>query len=318
MANTSQAPDLEDIHRGMHGIAKQIRIINEINACLSCHSTSRDIQLRPVHGGRQVCTPNAGGVMSCWSLSHLAKLKTRRDKRLRDARDHLAEMTELTSVAISLLPKRLRTWMLGSKPSIPVQMPPLLKDRSHGPPGLVQELDDALESKANKYIATEEFVETKCRRRGKDDHKRKEPNSRRTDYRGELKTQVLMEIKNEDFVKWLEKIKTNPLRRNKNKYSQFHKDHGHNTEEANGQAEEEVYNLSMPKTEAFHPITFTNEDLRGLHLPHVDALVISSTIANFNVQRILINNGSSTDILFISEFDKIRIGQDRLHPFHTL
>ena len=40
-----------------------------------------------------------------------------------------------------------------------------------------------------------------------------------------------MEIKNEEFVKWLGEIKTNSLRRNKNKYFKFHRDHGHNTED---------------------------------------------------------------------------------------
>ena len=64
------------------------------------------------------------------------------------------------------------------------------------------------------------------------------------------------------------------------------------------------------------PITFTN-DLRGLHLPHDDALVISVIIANFNVHRILVDNGSSAYILFIAIFDKIKIGLDKLHPFHT-
>ena len=53
----------------------------------------------------------------------------------------------------------------------------------------------------------------------------------------------------------------------------------------------EVYNLSSPITEVNLPITFINEDLRGLHLPHDDALVM------VNVQRILIDNGNSTDIL---------------------
>ncbi|GFY91199.1 hypothetical protein Acr_07g0013950 [Actinidia rufa] len=36
---------------------------------------------------------------------------------------------------------------------------------------------------------------------------------------------VLMEIKNEEFVKWPEKIKINPLQRNKNKYCEFYRDH---------------------------------------------------------------------------------------------
>ncbi|GFS32867.1 hypothetical protein Acr_00g0025180 [Actinidia rufa] len=41
----------------------------------------------------------------------------------------------------------------------------------------------ALQSKADKYIAAEELAEAKRRRRGKDDHKRKEPDTRRADYR---------------------------------------------------------------------------------------------------------------------------------------
>ena len=40
-----------------------------------------------------------------------------------------------------------------------------------------------------------------------------------------------MEIKNEEFVKWPRKIKTNPLQRNKNKYYEFDMGHGHNTKE---------------------------------------------------------------------------------------
>ena len=34
MASTNQALDLEGIHREMHGIADQIKIMNEINARL--------------------------------------------------------------------------------------------------------------------------------------------------------------------------------------------------------------------------------------------------------------------------------------------
>ena len=73
----------------------------------------------------------------------------------------------------------------------------------------------------------------------------------------------------------------------------------------------------MPTIESHQPITFTNVYLRGLHIPHDNALVISVTIANFNMQRILVDNGRSTDILFIMAFDKMEIGRDRLHLFHT-
>ncbi|GFS41523.1 hypothetical protein Acr_00g0074860 [Actinidia rufa] len=45
----------------------------------------------------------------------------------------------------------------------------------------------ALQNKADKYIAAEELAEAKRRRRGKDDPKRKEPDSRRSEYRDEAR-----------------------------------------------------------------------------------------------------------------------------------
>ena len=43
--------------------------------------------------------------------------------------------------------------------------------------------------------------------------------------------QVLMQIKDNPSLKWLEKMKGNPNKRNRNKYCRFHKDHGHDTDE---------------------------------------------------------------------------------------
>ncbi|GFS37771.1 hypothetical protein Acr_00g0053840 [Actinidia rufa] len=241
----------------------------------------------------------------------------------------------------------------------------------------------ALQSKADKYIAAEELAEAKRRRRGKEDHKRKEPDTRRVDYREETRykrpdrdskrsnnrrprtpprrpefnlpslntpvAQVLSEIKHEEFIKWPGKIKTDPQKRNRNKYyrppphspkrkygdnrptaGNIQTIHGgfgsggcstssrkRHARSAFRSIEEEVYNLSSPCASDQPPITFSSDDLRGLHLPHDDALVVSAIIANFNVQRILIDSGSSADILFISAFEKMKIGLDKLHPFHT-
>ncbi|GFZ15782.1 hypothetical protein Acr_25g0001910 [Actinidia rufa] len=200
-------------------------------------------------------------------------------------------------------------------------------------------LQDRLdESKADKYIAVEELAEAKRRQRGKVDHKRKEPETRRSDYREEMKTK-----------KWLGKIKTGPRKRNRNKYCEFHREHGHITEDY-FQLKEQIadlikkgylrkyvvyrpppnsiegrYAANRPTTrdiqvihvDILHPITFNNDDLRGLHFPHNDALIVSAVIANFNVQKILVDNGSSADILFISAFNKMKIGMDKLHPFQT-
>ena len=46
-----------------------------------------------------------------------------------------------------------------------------------------------------------------------------------------LIAQVLIEVKNKEFIKWHGKIKTNPHRRNKKKYYKFYRDHRHNSED---------------------------------------------------------------------------------------
>ena len=40
-----------------------------------------------------------------------------------------------------------------------------------------------------------------------------------------------MQIKDDPFLKWPEKMKGDPNKRNRNKYCRFHRDHGHDTDE---------------------------------------------------------------------------------------
>ena len=46
-----------------------------------------------------------------------------------------------------------------------------------------------------------------------------------------LLEQVLMKIKDDPSLKWLEKMKGDPNKRNRNKYCHFHRDHRHDTDE---------------------------------------------------------------------------------------
>lgn len=54
-------------------------------------------------------------------------------------------------------------------------------------------------------------------------------------------------------------------------------------------------------------ISFTNEDLEGVQTPHDDAVVITLKVANCDVKRILVDNGSSTNILYYEAYEKLEL-----------
>ena len=61
-------------------------------------------------------------------------------------------------------------------------------------------------------------------------------------------------------------------------------------------------------------IGFSEEDARRLHHPHDDALVVSIRIEEYNMHRVLINNGSLIDILYYSAFQQMGISKEQLVP----
>ncbi|GFS38849.1 hypothetical protein Acr_00g0059790 [Actinidia rufa] len=373
MANTIQVPDLEGLHYEIHGDHSQNHSIGQ-----EWRERHRSLSPAPPRGERSLSPQK--------NASHLF---TVHQKEIEHLEDYVKRFNQAILEVEDLSDKMVIMALIEG-----LHLGPLFDSLSKNVP----EPLSTLQNKDDKYI-TMELVEAKRRRRGKDDPKRKEHDNRRSEYRDETRNKksnrdsrqtnerhprTPPQIKHEEFVKWPEKIKIDPSRRNKNKYCKFHRDHRHNTEDCfqlkeqiadlikkgylrkyvancqppnsperrygenrptardiqvthgvfrfggctsssrkrhvrngQGRAEEEVYNLSSPVVEV-HPSTiFNNNDLRGLHLPHDDALVISVVIANFNVQRILVDNGSSVNILFILAFDKMMIGLGKLHPFHT-
>ncbi|XP_077219670.1 uncharacterized protein LOC143853841 [Tasmannia lanceolata] len=64
-------------------------------------------------------------------------------------------------------------------------------------------------------------------------------------------------------------------------------------------------------------ISFSDADLDNLILPHDDALVITMLVANWEVKKILVDNGSSADILYYHAFEQMMIGNDRLRPANS-
>ena len=64
-------------------------------------------------------------------------------------------------------------------------------------------------------------------------------------------------------------------------------------------------------------ITFSDSDPEGCQHPHDDPLVIRAVVANKTVHWVLVDNGSSADIIFASTFDKMGIGRERLELVST-
>ena len=211
------------------------------------------------------------------------------------------------------------------------------------------------------------------------DNKKSSPSARNQQYTllNVPLEQVLMQIKDDPSLKWPEKMKGDPNKRNRSKYCRFHRDHGHDTdkcfdlkqqvenlikqgklksflgqdhkdEKLKGKAEESsrpllreirviiggsstgqsskskktylkvVQSVQLsgrsPRTKSTdeQPITFTDEDAERIHRPHDDAIVITLLIADYITRRVLVDNGSSADILYYTAFQQMRIGRDQL------
>ena len=190
---------------------------------------------------------------------------------------------------------------------------------------------------------------------------------------------ILMQIKDEHYLKWSRPLHSSPNVRDKKKYYRFHKDHGHYTENCRD-LKEQIKELirkgklqkyvkkgessrfrdgnknqheSSPRDEdhVFQPLqnvigeiktitgglfiggsfrslkkacqrlvnsvhmipsfkqrrtdqdmSFNEEDAKGVKQPHNDPLVIMLTIEGFNTKRILVDNGSSADIIYLLAF----------------
>ena len=52
-------------------------------------------------------------------------------------------------------------------------------------------------------------------------------------------------------------------------------------------------------------MVFSDEDAQGVKQPHDDPLVIMLIIEDFNTRRVLVDNESSADIIYLSAFQQL-------------
>ncbi|GAV74160.1 hypothetical protein CFOL_v3_17641, partial [Cephalotus follicularis] len=152
---------------------------------------------------------------------------------------------------------------------------------------------------------------------------------------------------------WPEKLRTPAENKNVEKYCRYHRDHGHDTEEcrqlknqiedlirkgylrkyvdrdapqgrreqrreeAPRQQEEQQQHKRLKTGGDEEVITFSEVDYEGVRLPHDDPVVVTLLVELFTMKRILIDSGSSTDILYKHAFDQLRIPTDQLKPVKT-
>ena len=64
-------------------------------------------------------------------------------------------------------------------------------------------------------------------------------------------------------------------------------------------------------------IGFSKDDARRLHHPHDNALVVNLQIGDYNMHLVLVDNGSSMEILYYSVFQQMRIDREQLTPTNT-
>ncbi|KAL2542192.1 Uncharacterized protein Adt_03175 [Abeliophyllum distichum] len=54
-------------------------------------------------------------------------------------------------------------------------------------------------------------------------------------------------------------------------------------------------------------ISFTEEDMRGVYYPYCDALVVRAIVARNGLGRILVDNDSSVNVIFLSTYEQMNI-----------
>ncbi|GAV61740.1 hypothetical protein CFOL_v3_05266, partial [Cephalotus follicularis] len=147
------------------------------------------------------------------------------------------------------------------------------------------------------------------------------------------------------LIQWPAPLRSSAEKRDTNKYCQYHHDQEHGTKDCKhlkNQIEDLIrkYHLrkyvdrdapqerrerkeqALQQEEEQQPrdeevISFFEADYEGVRLPHNDPVVMTLQVKLFTMKRILIDSGSSADIIYKHAFDQLMIPADQLRPVKT-
>jgi hypothetical protein len=60
------------------------------------------------------------------------------------------------------------------------------------------------------------------------------------------------------------------------------------------------------------PLTFDARDVDLRSTPHIDAMVTNCSVAGWDLHKVLVDNGSQADIIFLDAFDRMGISHSLL------
>ncbi|XP_012857161.1 PREDICTED: uncharacterized protein LOC105976442 [Erythranthe guttata] len=109
-------------------------------------------------------------------------------------------------------------------------------------------------------------------------------------------------------------MQPNAKREKSDRYCRFHKDKGHTTEEC---AQLKAAIERLIKQGHLGEYIDKPRNKRRPDEDHVDALVVTTTVANFLVKKILVDGGSSADIMYLHAFKQLGIDNARFNPIST-
>nr|XP_023877869.1 uncharacterized protein LOC111990313 [Quercus suber] len=151
--------------------------------------------------------------------------------------------------------------------------------------------------------------------------------------------QVLEKIKNEPFFKRPNKMVGNPERRNHNLYCQYHHDHGHTTEDCkslwdhldqlvregkikqflhHSQGQGSQASSGSQRDNSSRPLLGTiNVTFRTIQ-PHNDALVVTLKIGGYDVKRVMVDQGSGAEIMYLDLYKGLKLRPEHLTTYTSL